>query len=442
MRLVKQQLAALSSKASTNPASVEKDKPSKAQLKKKGRKQKKESAKTVKKKKQSTVGLSGAEIKKHNLEYLKTSQPADKSVDLMNKVGAPSMLVSCNMHTVFLQSWPMSPYHGLIGFLCLDCSMSALFKHLTEPYHPSPCRLFSHILPAEVATPAAFSREYKGKTGQLSMLSGQSTCGMLGHARHADDCSFSQPGIGHKAVAAHQPRMFLSGHGPCMSASVGSVRYMGSLASCSPHSTQAHLTPAQRHRLCGQTNTFRTRWPLAKPLGASDLTLQCLAGRCNLRQVAQGTSARRLRLASARGVSSSHAFQAQRSETRGNAGSARARSHTNLSLASHAGPLRLPSNAGPAWGRHPEGSHARGCVAALAGGNSLMDVFQAIQMQMQGMAPSDEPPLADVEVSQMIFHPPGAHVICTCCLMTVYAAIVEGMAHCVYFGAAIRNIAA
>jgi len=91
MRLVKQQLAALSSKASANSTSVEKDKASKAQLKKKGRKQKKESAKIVKKKKQSTVGLSGAEIKKHNLEYLKTSQPADKSVDLMNKVGIPSM---------------------------------------------------------------------------------------------------------------------------------------------------------------------------------------------------------------------------------------------------------------------------------------------------------------------------------------------------------------
>ncbi|CAL5223971.1 g6580 [Coccomyxa viridis] len=36
-----------------------------------------------------------------------------------------------------------------------------------------------------------------------------------------------------------------------------------------------------------------------------------------------------------------------------------------------------------------------------------MDVFQAIQAQMQGMAASDEPPLADVDVSHMAFHPAG-----------------------------------
>lgn len=416
MRLVKQQLAALSSKASANSTSVEKDKTSKAQLKKKGRKQKKESAKIVKKKKQSTVGPSGAEIKKHNLEYLKTSQPAEKSVDLMNKVGIPSMSVSCNMHTVFLQRWPISPSHGLVCLLCRGCSTRALYQHHTRPYHPSPCRLFSHTLPAEVATPAAFSREYNRKIGQLSMLSGQSTSAMPGHARHADGCSSNQPGTGHRSVAAHQPRRFLSGHGLCMSASVRSGRHVGSSASCSLHSTTAHLTLGQRHRICGQTNTFRPRWPLAKPLGASALTQQCLAGPCNLHQSAHVPSARRLKAASARGVSSSHASQGERSRILCNAGSAKAGSQTSLSLASQAGPLQTPSNAGPAWGAYSEGSPARGSIAALAGGSSLMDVFQAIQMQMQGMAPSDEPPLADVEVSQMIFHPPGAHVICTCSL--------------------------
>lgn len=50
---------------------------------------------------------------------------------------------------------------------------------------------------------------------------------------------------------------------------------------------------------------------------------------------------------------------------------------------------------------------ARGSVAASAGAGSLMDVFQAIQAQMQGMAASDEPPLADVDVSHMAFHPAG-----------------------------------
>ena len=50
---------------------------------------------------------------------------------------------------------------------------------------------------------------------------------------------------------------------------------------------------------------------------------------------------------------------------------------------------------------------ARGQVAAGAGSGSLMDVFQAMQAQMQGMAASDEPPLADVDVSDLTFHPAG-----------------------------------
>lgn len=52
---------------------------------------------------------------------------------------------------------------------------------------------------------------------------------------------------------------------------------------------------------------------------------------------------------------------------------------------------------------------AREGVAASAGGGNLIDVFQAIQAQMEGMAASHEPPLADVEVSQMTFHPAGRH---------------------------------
>ena len=50
---------------------------------------------------------------------------------------------------------------------------------------------------------------------------------------------------------------------------------------------------------------------------------------------------------------------------------------------------------------------ARGEVAAGAGSGSLMDVFQAMQAQMQGMAAADEPPLADVDVSDLTFHPAG-----------------------------------
>lgn len=51
-------------------------------------------------------------------------------------------------------------------------------------------------------------------------------------------------------------------------------------------------------------------------------------------------------------------------------------------------------------------------MAASAGAGSLMDVFQAIQAQMQGVAASDEPPLAHVEVSRMAFHPAGTCDFC------------------------------
>ncbi|CAK0738148.1 hypothetical protein CVIRNUC_001001 [Coccomyxa viridis] len=50
---------------------------------------------------------------------------------------------------------------------------------------------------------------------------------------------------------------------------------------------------------------------------------------------------------------------------------------------------------------------ARAQVAAGAGSGSLMDVFQAMQAQMQGMAASDKPPMADVDVSDLTFHPAG-----------------------------------
>ena len=43
-----------------------------------------------------------------------------------------------------------------------------------------------------------------------------------------------------------------------------------------------------------------------------------------------------------------------------------------------------------------------------------MDVFQAIQAQMQGMATSDEPPSADVDVSHLAFHPAGTHTSVRC----------------------------
>ena len=84
--------------------------------------------------------------------------------------------------------------------------------------------------------------------------------------------------------------------------------------------------------------------------------------------------------------------------------------HGSLLHASRAEQPFLPSSTGsPKRGASLARAPARGSVAASAGAGSLMDVFQAIQAQMQGMAASDEPPLADVDVSKMAFHPAGRY---------------------------------
>lgn len=86
MRLVKQQLAALSSKrCAERSGNGANEKIAKTDRKK--RKGKKQSTSAVKKNiKESPKCLSEAEIRKQNLEYLRDSVPAEGSVDLMNKV--------------------------------------------------------------------------------------------------------------------------------------------------------------------------------------------------------------------------------------------------------------------------------------------------------------------------------------------------------------------
>ena len=95
MRLVKQQLAALSSKTSSGSAGVEEGKIVKKDPKNRTRKRKKDSSLAVKQtKKESKIGLTEEEIKAANLEYLRKSQPAEKSVELMSKVAHQTQLIT------------------------------------------------------------------------------------------------------------------------------------------------------------------------------------------------------------------------------------------------------------------------------------------------------------------------------------------------------------
>lgn len=95
MRLVKQQLAALSSKSVVGNAGVEKAKSTKEGPKQRNRKRKKGSSLADRhKKKESAVALTEEDIKKANLEQLKKLQPAEKSVELMSKVHLPIRLIT------------------------------------------------------------------------------------------------------------------------------------------------------------------------------------------------------------------------------------------------------------------------------------------------------------------------------------------------------------
>ena len=87
MRLVKQQLAALSSKACTGCSGIEKKKAVTDDPKRRSRKRKKESQISVEQKKaKSSVELTNEQIETANLEYLRRYQPAEESMELMSKV--------------------------------------------------------------------------------------------------------------------------------------------------------------------------------------------------------------------------------------------------------------------------------------------------------------------------------------------------------------------
>ena len=87
MRLVKQQLAALSSRDTAEPGS-QKDKTTRKKDRKERRTKKKQPAGAVRKKqsKEAAAALSGAEVRERNLEYCKKSMVAEKSAELMIKV--------------------------------------------------------------------------------------------------------------------------------------------------------------------------------------------------------------------------------------------------------------------------------------------------------------------------------------------------------------------
>ena len=106
MRLVKQQLAALSSKPSAEPAGVENNKSNKDGPKQRNRKRKKESSLAVRhKNKESAVALTKEDIKKSNLEHLKKLQPAEKSVELMSKVDLPLLLIAVRLAAYCRRNW-------------------------------------------------------------------------------------------------------------------------------------------------------------------------------------------------------------------------------------------------------------------------------------------------------------------------------------------------
>ncbi len=114
MRLVKQQLAALSSKASSGSAGIEEVKVVKKDPKNRRRNKKKDSSLAVKQtRKKSKPALTEEEIKTANLEYLRKSQPAEKSVELMSKVDLRTHLITRSLLFDPLVAGHRNKYVGL-----------------------------------------------------------------------------------------------------------------------------------------------------------------------------------------------------------------------------------------------------------------------------------------------------------------------------------------
>ena len=134
MRLVKQQLAALSSRG-TPELESQKVKAAGKKDRKERRNKKKQPAGAVKKKqsKEAAATLSEAEVRERNLEYYKKSMAADKSTKLMMKVLHTQQVLS---HSVCAL---LPPAH-----LCTVGIFSLRFPE-TGPLH---CRLLSLTMPA------------------------------------------------------------------------------------------------------------------------------------------------------------------------------------------------------------------------------------------------------------------------------------------------------
>ena len=317
MRLVKQQLAALSSKASSGSAGIEEGKAVKKDPKNKGRKRKRDSSLAVKQvKKQSKVGLTEEEIKTANLEYLRKSQPAEKSVELMNKV---------DLRTHLTRKLALQPFG----------SRSLEKAFWTAGPGVIPCQ-----------------QKWQAQPGQVKLQQGTHNWmdsywrapSLHGIAAQAHGCSLPPLRAFPSAARARKNAV---GHTPQVHASAASGIHNRSSACHSAHSAPTHWQGPDVSSHCGG-------------LRAKAASIGAASGHGSLLHASQTTQP--------------FLFSDTRS------------------------PQRRAFLARPP---------ARGSVAASAGSGSLMDVFQAIQAQMQGMAASDEPPLADVNVSHVAFHPAG-----------------------------------
>ena len=86
MRLVKQQLAALSSNGTEEVTGGQKDHKKQSEQKKRVRKKVPKLGVSKKTKSDTTRTLTESEIRQRNLEYLKNTDSTSKSLDIMNKV--------------------------------------------------------------------------------------------------------------------------------------------------------------------------------------------------------------------------------------------------------------------------------------------------------------------------------------------------------------------
>ncbi len=333
MRLVKQQLAALSGKGSSGSVGTEEGTPVGKDPKDRRRKRKKDSSLAVKQaKKKSKSSLTEEEIKAANLEYLRKSQPAEKSADLMSKVALQTHLITGRLLSIFL--W-------------LDIATSLL-----------DCRPLSHTLPARVASPARPSEGSAGRQIQLGMDSYWRAKSLHGITAHAHRCSLH---LLSACPSTARPRRDATGRASQGCASAASRIHKHSSACHSLHSA-----PTRRQ---GQD-------------------LRSHRGDVSISAATTGAAA----------------------------------GHSSPLHASQTEPAVLPiSCSSPGRRASLARTPTRGSVAASAGAGSLMDVFQAIQAQMQGMAASDEPPLADVDVSHMAFHPAGRNDVYDCAPRSIIA---------------------